>query len=247
MTIGIYALKWEKENLWYIGQSSRIEERFKDHIRDMRNGTHCNYKIIQAYKAYGVPEIVILEECSLLELNDKEFVYINEFDTFNNGLNLSIGPQKYLCGENHPNSIYSNEKIEQAFLLLVERNLTHNEISKITGLTKDTIKSISCGKNHNWLKEIYPDKYETLLKTKKSEHNSGEQHNCAIHTNEKIISVFLKYLVNRPLPLKTVSKLVNIHHSTLSNIVSGLQHKWLKEKYQEEYEIMRNNSLKRRK
>ena len=42
MTMGIYALYWQEQDLIYIGQSKEIERRFKDHLRELEACIHCN-------------------------------------------------------------------------------------------------------------------------------------------------------------------------------------------------------------
>lgn len=55
MTIGIYALYWEEQDLVYVGQSQDIARRFTEHKRKLKNTSHTNYKVQAAYNLYGIP------------------------------------------------------------------------------------------------------------------------------------------------------------------------------------------------
>ena len=80
-------------SLWYIGQTIDEEGRFKRHIYNAINkkdNTHFH----RAIRKYGLENFVycVLEENILREnLNLKEIEWIEEFDSFYNGYNLTLG------------------------------------------------------------------------------------------------------------------------------------------------------------
>jgi predicted GIY-YIG superfamily endonuclease len=74
MTIGIYALYWEEQDLIYIGESDNIERRFKEHLKMLETNKHFNYRVQEVYNTYGLPLFQILEECHINELKIKEVV-----------------------------------------------------------------------------------------------------------------------------------------------------------------------------
>ena len=87
---GIYCFYFlQKPNEFYIGKGSSILVRFQNHISAMKRGNHFNYKVQNYYNKYGLPIFEVLEECSIEEISKKEIEYINEFDSFYNGLNLT--------------------------------------------------------------------------------------------------------------------------------------------------------------
>ncbi len=89
MTTGIYCLVFSNGQR-YVGQSNCIERRITEHMEDM-NGVHKNKKIRHAVYECGLPTWEILEECSLGHLNMLEIKWIRHFDSFCNGLNMTIG------------------------------------------------------------------------------------------------------------------------------------------------------------
>lgn len=164
MTCGIYKLSFNGTNKVYIGQSINIESRFKAHIRCLNTGSHT-YKLQNAYKLYGMPQLEILVECSKEELDFCENESIQIWDCIENGFNscLEAGDTPTLRGELHGRSKFSNIEITEVFNLLIDNPLlTQQEISLLTGVSKDTINDISCGKTHLWLKQAYPDRYPQL-------------------------------------------------------------------------------------
>lgn len=50
---GIYVIINRKSNMFYIGESFDIKRRWKEHIDQLRNNTHDNFKLLQDYQKYG--------------------------------------------------------------------------------------------------------------------------------------------------------------------------------------------------
>lgn len=98
---GIYGIHNLVTDKWYVGQAQDIEKRNRAEKINLRKGylhsnKECNgsnQHLGNAYKKYGEDEFewVILEECSIADLNDREMFWIAEKDSFNNGYNLTIG------------------------------------------------------------------------------------------------------------------------------------------------------------
>lgn len=57
------------------------------------NSKDTQYPLYFAMKKYGVDVFTfeILEECTQEELNQKEVFYIEKYDSYHNGYNLSLG------------------------------------------------------------------------------------------------------------------------------------------------------------
>lgn len=161
--IGIYSLLWEDQNLIYIGQSTTIERRFYNHKYELEHGTHCNYKIQEAYSKYGLPTFNILEECNLDQLDTLEMYYINVFDSLNNGLNLVEGGGGSLKGVDAYSAKHSKITILRVFSLLYKSTKTQADVSRITGVPKPTIAKLAIGNSHLWLLEQYPIQYKAML------------------------------------------------------------------------------------
>lgn len=95
---GIYGIRNKINDKWYIGQSQNIKERNYREKRNMKLGkfhnSNENPHFVNAIKKYGVNafEFVIIEYCSVNELNEKEIYYIKKYNSKSpNGYNLTDG------------------------------------------------------------------------------------------------------------------------------------------------------------
>lgn len=75
MTSGIYKLYFEQNpNHFYIGSSNNIENRWREHKRQLKNNTHDNSILLRAVNKYEYCNLKteIIEECA------KDFLFIRE-------------------------------------------------------------------------------------------------------------------------------------------------------------------------
>jgi group I intron endonuclease len=166
MTAGIYALMFNEYDPFYIGQSVNIEKRFKEHLYALARGD-SNGKLLYAYKNYGNPELIILEECDTAVLNDRELHYINALDTVTTGLNEWAGPVSVCRGQAHPNAKYTDLQILEVIKLLAsEKFISFKDISAHTKVSISSIENVSCGKVGSHLKDIVPIEY-SIMEAKK--------------------------------------------------------------------------------
>jgi hypothetical protein len=164
---GIYCFYFlEKPNEFYIGKGISILVRVQSHISAMKRGTHFNKKVQNYYNSYGLPIFEVLEECSPELLVQKEIEYIEEFDSFNSGLNLTNGGEGGGFGEGVHNAKYSNSDYYEVLCLIAYTEFTLSEIQQLTGVDRAICKHISCQSAHNWLSDKYPKEY-LLVKNKK--------------------------------------------------------------------------------
>lgn len=115
MTIlcGIYQIKNIINNKSYIGQSTDINKRIAKHKTSLRQNKHDNLYLQNAYNKYGEDNFVfnILCKCDFNELDDKEIFYIKQYDSYNNGYNLTQGgdynPNFNKYGKDNPSTKYT--------------------------------------------------------------------------------------------------------------------------------------------
>lgn len=171
MTVGIYQLKFDKEepNI-YIGQSRNIEERYKQHLIALRTGNAAS-KLQNTYNTCGkLPSLDIILECSedLLDASENEAIEI--FDAVEKGLNtkhFARGCHISLYGDLNGRSKYSNSQIIDCLMLLISsRDLTLQQISNMTGVGKGMVTDVSCLNSHSWLENEYPQEYAILKELK---------------------------------------------------------------------------------
>lgn len=146
--VGIYKITNNINGKSYIGQSKHIKRRWREHI----NGTEGS-AISKAIKKYGAENFSfeIIERCSIDCLDDKEVYYIEKYNTFKEGYNMTVGGDgvkgvgKVLTYEDVPNIIKD-----------LRKGLTAVEMAKKYSISVSMIRRINAG--HDWVieGEIYP-------------------------------------------------------------------------------------------
>jgi group I intron endonuclease len=76
---GIYCIRNTITGSVYIGSSKNIAQRWSAHKTDLRSKAHFNQPLINAWHKYGdgAFELLILEECDVLQLGDREQFHLD--------------------------------------------------------------------------------------------------------------------------------------------------------------------------
>ena len=93
---GIYCIENLINQNKYIGQSNDIYTRWKEHKFELNKNTHHNRYLQNAWNKYGTENFQwnILEECEYEKCFDREIYYIQLFNSFDQGYNLTRGGDK---------------------------------------------------------------------------------------------------------------------------------------------------------
>lgn len=78
----------------YIGQTTHtVEQRFKEHIKEVHNKAKSHIVLYKAMRKYGVDvfHIEIIEECDNALLNEREKYWIKYYNSYNIGYNMTWG------------------------------------------------------------------------------------------------------------------------------------------------------------
>lgn len=164
MAYGIYSITNIVTGDKYIGQTRvNFKDRWNHHVGDLKNNRHKNEILQRAWNKYGKNafEFKAVHICDELDiLNDLEIYYIKKYDTFNNGYNLTSGgdtPGSYEISEEsrikmlnnlkksiRDRSNYTEHQIANLKRLLADEKYIGKvtQISKLTGINKDTISSV---------------------------------------------------------------------------------------------------------
>lgn len=90
---GIYCIENKENGLAYIGQAVDIKRRWAQHRSDLRAQRHDNEHLQRAWNKYGESafKFYVVEETEKEYLNAAEMMWIEYFDTFQNGYNMTLG------------------------------------------------------------------------------------------------------------------------------------------------------------
>lgn len=229
--IGIYKLQFSN-NYAYIGQSIDLARRKKQHIYGMTSGRHYNNSIVQAFKEYGEPEFLVLEECAIEQLNARELHYVSiEALTLLNKAPIvgTSDPELIL----HHNKKYSKEQILKVAELLVDRHISFKDIEDITEVNSNTVAAISMGNAHGWLKESVPEVYSKMLDLKGTRQRAKSKK----FTQEQIYEI-LVYLGNPKLTIREISEITEISVPVIQSISAQYAYTDLASIYPVEYSSM---------
>jgi hypothetical protein len=125
----------------YIGKTTNLRARIAHHLRR----ENCGSKLQEAWETQTYIGYVILEECSIEELNAKEVYWIS---TRNPSLNTLPGGET-LSGLNHPRNKCTKEEVEEIVRLL-ELGFKFSVIAEQLNLPYSRVYDICTGKAHTW-------------------------------------------------------------------------------------------------
>lgn len=139
--IGIYKITNNINEKCYIGQSKDIEARWKKHISVYNNKTAPNYKLYRAMRKYGLASFrfEVIEECEPEELNSREIYWIQYYDSFLNGYNMTLGGEA--CNGTNDKEIYQYTLLGE----LIKKYNSAHEADRETGIPFTNICKVCRG------------------------------------------------------------------------------------------------------
>lgn len=79
----------------YVGQTTNFARRKNEHLSRLKQNNHINSKLQNSWNKYGEENFVIekiqYDNISKEELNEEEKRYIEKYDSYENGYNLTLG------------------------------------------------------------------------------------------------------------------------------------------------------------
>lgn len=142
--VGIYKIQNTINGKCYIGQSRNITKRWSTHRNAYKNPKNARYDIplYRAMRKYGINAFtfVILEECTVANLNSLEQQYIKQYDAFWNGYNCTFG------GDSGSGNNLDKERIRGIIEDLESTNLLHRDIATKWGVSTDMVQGLNTGR-----------------------------------------------------------------------------------------------------
>lgn len=153
----IYAYKKKSQNkIVYVGQTVALDVRHKQHmLYDPYNEKtkEYNYPLSRGVRKYGVEEyeLIILEDnVSLEQLDDREKYWIKYYNTYWNGYNQTTG------GTFPTKPIFTDDIINLAIEMLGQEEYSYSDIMEKTGLSMTHIYNINIGARRPQPNITYP-------------------------------------------------------------------------------------------
>lgn len=224
---GIYKLTSPSGRV-YVGQSVDI------------NGRKCKYKGLQckeqirlykSLKKYGFENhsFEILQECKKEELNGLEILFINLYDSANNGLNLQNGgnskfthsPETILKMKvAHKGKKYSlgTRRPLHAIIATALKNKGRKRSEEIRNKYRASKYGNDYGKN-NAGKIRTEETREKISKSVKLLEYNGERHPCAKLTNEIVLAIRNKY-IPKVYSFRKIAKEFSLSKTHVRDIIS---------------------------
>lgn len=139
----IYLISNDVNNKLYVGQTLQtLNKRFNGHCCYSKSDRSSNMYIKRAIHKYGRDKfhIKLIEECSINLLNEREKYWINYYDSYNTGYNLTLGGQSSNYFSLHRlEDTVDIEKFEQYIL---EFKPLVGEVSSHFGISKCSVYNL---------------------------------------------------------------------------------------------------------
>ena len=154
--VGIYKVTNLINSKVYIGQSIKIENRWKEHKKEAFNPkSKCYNKCFyQAIRKYGIDnfKFEVLEECKIEELDEKEKYWIEFYQAF--PPELGKGYNLYPGGTGNYRKLNNNQVLE--IISLIKAKVKYDVISRQFNIGKDLLTEINKGYSYIQPNITYP-------------------------------------------------------------------------------------------
>ena len=191
--IGIYKITNKINNHCYIGQSVNIEHRFQEHKKPYNWKRESTKALYQAFQKYGLNNFTfeIIEECNEKQLDEKEQYWIQYYNSYKNGYNMTSGGETNF-GDNHP-----GHKLTKEDVINIRRRYNNHERKKeVYLLYNNRIGESGFHKiwNGETWKEVMPEVYTEENKQfhLHNTSNNGSQNGRSRLTEEEVRQIRLR-------------------------------------------------------
>lgn len=231
MSAGIYLIGFNSTEDVYIGHSSIITDRWSRHSRELSKNIHHSKKLQNYYNSVDNNPFyeILVEIPSYQDRLIEEAKWIAEFNSYNQGFNMTAGGEFGGSGYTHTAAKYTKEQYVEVFKLLAYTNLKLQQIATESNVSLSVVSNISSGRRHSWLHSEYDLEWE-LITNKVRKTLSEDRSN--------VIAAFIHIAKNPSFIRSEVADLFSISKKQLEHILYGTGYTWLKDMYPAEYAVL---------
>ena len=224
----IYSIINNKTKERYVGQTIDLERRKKEHFKDLESNKHLNKKLQSAWNKYGKNnfsfEYQKYDLANKDELNSLEKAFIQQYNSYYNGYNLTLGGDG---GNTRGNLSFENYCL--IYIGCRWKGMTE-KIAKILNIDSSTVSAILREKTYLWYKEEadrltkeekkeIQDKFDTIFNTKGK---IADKNRIPTHLTEDDYFYCLCIASSYGRGIETaLSKFFDKHKSFLANGIKG--------------------------
>lgn len=222
---GIYKITFDNNKI-YIGRTNSLRRRMIEHVgKDVRE--HPELPISKAIKKHKIIDISMLEEIPAEDVEkqkEREQYWIARYNSFLDktvGYNSSIGGDGADFGiYNQSASIKSQDALDTVIDLLLNTNLTYEEICEKIGISnRNIIRGINSGTHY------YNNQLDYPLRKKDIKRTELENKQSKFYNNQQLLLDIIEALKNPMLSLEEISQIYDTSISTISLINTGKKYK----------------------
>lgn len=204
MFSNIYIIKNKVNNKLYVGQTTNVEKRWKEHKYHGIHDENTSIYLYNAMKKYGIDNFtieVIEKDIPLDQINDKETYWIKKLNTLKpNGYNLTLGGEGtkgYIMSEDTKHLI--SEKAKERYSGMSEEE----KLEMISRLPKDGYDLDKMNEGYkNWLinatKTVKEESYKKAVKTKKEKRYDFYNFSFGKMSKEEKVEMYIKISKSNP-------------------------------------------------
>lgn len=245
---GIYKITNLVNNLSYIGQAKDIYERYYNH--HIYDYLRLDYDLYKAMRKDGFDNFIIevVELCPIEQLDEKEIYWIQYYNTYNNGYNMTKGGQfwspdihsketeikrattrennKSLMDENHPRAKLTNEqvlKIRARYISGEPTKSIYKDFEKLYSF--ETFQQIVLGTHYKRVGNIPTQKDKRMANSRFTEQDILEIRKGYLQENKTQQELANKYGVSQ----STIKDIVN--YKSYTEITDTFENKRKRKSY----------------
>jgi group I intron endonuclease len=215
---GIYKITNIVNNKVYIGSSHNIVNRWKTHLRGLKNNKHHSKKLQNSFNKHGIDKFTfeVIEECSRELLIEIEQYWIDKLDSYNKGYNIvtKAGVNYGMLGKHH-NDDFKKRKSEEMKGNKFSLGLKHSDEYK------NYMKLINSGKNNpNYGRKMNPEEIKKRIESVKINGVFKGENNPNFKFKIESESLKKLFLIEN----KTQKEIAEIYGCSVATITKNLRH-----------------------